>query len=76
MESDLRAVLVDRFVSLTPLSLDLTVREITPFVFEDTLTTELLSHQVVSSATAYEAPPEFVGKGTPDPVLVVEEHRS
>ena len=75
-ESDLRAVLVDRFVSLTPLSLDLTVREITPFVFEDTLTHELLSYQVVSNATAYEAPAEFVGANVSDPVLVVEESQS
>lgn len=72
LESDLRAVLVDKLVSLTPLSLDLTVREITPFVFEDTLTTELLSYQAVSSTTAYEPPPEFVGAETHDPVLFVK----
>jgi 5'-nucleotidase len=76
MESDLRAVLVDRFISVTPLSLDLTVREITPFVFEDTLTTELLSYQVVSSTTAYEAPAEFVGSTTPERLLVVEDRQS
>jgi hypothetical protein len=76
LESDLRAVLVDRFVSLTPLSLDLTVREITPFIFEDTLTSELLSYQVVSSTTAYEAPPEFASAETRETVMVVEESRS
>jgi 5'-nucleotidase len=72
-DSDLRAVLVDRFVSLTPLSLDLTVREITPFVFEDTLTHKLLSYQIVSDTTAYEAPAELMGTKAPDPVLIVED---
>ncbi|MBN1875962.1 MAG: 5'/3'-nucleotidase SurE [Anaerolineae bacterium] len=46
--SDLYTLLVDRLVSVTPLTLDLTA-PINPYAFEQTLTMELLAYQAVDA---------------------------